>query len=44
MAAEEVDGDVSTEVFSSYVARLSVFSEARPHPADIVEAASLAVS
>lgn len=44
MAAEEVDGDVSTEVFSSYVPRHSVFSAARPHPADIVEAASLAVS
>ena len=44
MAAEEVDGDISTEVFSSYVTKQSVFSSVRPHPADIVEAASLAVS
>lgn len=44
MAAEEVKGDVSTEVFSSYTPQNSVFSSAQPHPADIVEAASLAVS
>ena len=44
MAAEEVQGDLSTEVFSTYAARHAVFASARPHPADIVEAASLAVS
>ena len=44
MAAEEVQGDLSTEVFSAYTARHAVFTSARPHPADIVEAASLAVS
>ena len=45
MAAEEVEGNVSKEVFSSYSTLThSVFSSARPHPADIVEAASLAVS
>ena len=44
MAAEEVQGHLSTEVFSAYAARHAVFTCARPHPADIVEAASLAVS
>ena len=45
MAAEEVEGNVSKEVFSSYSTPThSIFSSARPHPADIVEAASLAVS
>ena len=44
MAAEEVEGRVSREVFTSYTAKHSVFSSAKPHPADIVEAASLAVS
>ena len=44
MAAEEVQGDLSTEVFSAYTTRHAVFTSARPHPADIVEAASLAVS
>jgi hypothetical protein len=43
MAAEEVEGNVSKEVFSSYSTPThSIFSSARPHPADIVEAASLA--
>ena len=44
MAAEEVEGRVSREVFTSYTAKHSVFNSAKPHPADIVEAASLAVS
>ena len=44
MAAEEVQGDLSTEVFSPYTAQHPVFACAKPHPADIVEAASLAVS
>ena len=44
MAAEEVEGRVSREVFTSYTSKHSVFSSAKPHPADIVEAASLAVS
>ena len=44
MAAEEVGGRVSREVFTSYTVKHSVFSSAKPHPADIVEAASLAVS
>ena len=38
MAAEEVEGRVSREVFTSYTAKHSVFSSAKPHPADIVEA------
>ena len=41
MAAEEVEGNVSKEVFTSYTPK---FNSSRPHPADIVEAASLAVS
>lgn len=44
MAAEGVQGDPSTEVFSPYTAQHPVFACAKPHPADIVEAASLAVS
>ena len=44
MAAEEVEGNVSKEVFTTYTPKHSVFSTSRPHPADIVEAASLAVS
>ena len=44
MAAEEVEGNVSREVFTSYTPRHTIFSSARHHPADIVEAASLAVS
>ena len=44
MAAEEVEASVSKEVFTSYMTRHPVFNSAKPHPADIVEAASLAVS
>ena len=44
MAAEEVQGDPSTEVFSPYAVQHPLLFKAKPHPADIVEAASLAVS
>jgi len=43
MAKEEVHQTTSKEVFSTYENRNQAFAAAKPHPADIVEAASLAV-